>query len=130
VRLAFSNPGLRLKPDMFADVEISSILRQPSVVIPAEAVMDTGEKQHVFLALGKGRFEPREVKVGVRGSDGLVQVLSGLKGGEEVVTSAQFLLDSESRFREAIAQMLKGGEAGEPKKGAAPAPEHPVGHKH
>ena len=130
VRLAFPNPGLKLKPDMYAQVEIVSPLKETTVVIPAEAVMDTGEKQHVFLALGQGRFEPREIKVGVRGSDGLVQVLSGLKGEEEVVTSAQFLLDSESRFREAIAQMLKGGEAKEEKKEAVPAPGHPAGHQH
>jgi multidrug efflux pump subunit AcrA (membrane-fusion protein) len=130
LRLAFPNPGLQLKPEMFAQVEIASPTRESSVVIPAEAVLDTGERQHVFLALGQGRFEPRQVKVGVRGSDGLVQVLSGLKGDEEVVTSAQFLLDSESRFREAITQMLKAGEGQEPQKGAAPAPEHPPGHKH
>ncbi len=132
VRLVFPNKGLKLKPDMFAQVDIVSPAREPSVVIPGEAVLDTGEKQHVFLALGQGRFEPRQVKVGVRGDDGQVQVLSGLKGGEEVVTSAQFLLDSESRFREAIAQMLKGGEAQEGKKetAPAPAPAHPPGHRH
>lgn len=130
VRLTFPNPGLKLKPEMYAQVEITSPLKEPSVAVPAEAVLDTGERQHVFLALGGGRFEPREIKVGVRGDDGLVQVLSGLKGGEEVVTSAQFLLDSESRFREAIAQMLKGGETQEGKKEAAPAPAMPPGHKH
>ncbi len=129
VRLAFPNPRLKLKPDMYAQVEIASPMKEATVVIPGEAVMDTGEKQHVFLALGQGRFAPKEIKVGVRGNDGLVQVLSGLKGGEEVVTSAQFLLDSESRFREAIAQMLEGGEAQEGKKEAAPAPDHPSGHK-
>jgi Cu(I)/Ag(I) efflux system membrane fusion protein len=128
IRLAFPNPKLKLKPDMYAQVEIISSMKETTVVIPAEAVMDTGEKQHVFLALGKGRFEPRKIKVGVRGNDGLVQVLSGLKGGEEVVTSAQFLLDSESRFREAIAQMLKGGEDQKGKKEAAPAPARPSGH--
>jgi Cu(I)/Ag(I) efflux system membrane fusion protein/cobalt-zinc-cadmium efflux system membrane fusion protein len=130
VRLAFPNPGLKLKPDMYAQVEIVSPMKQATVVIPSEAVMDTGAKQHVFLALGQGRFEPREVKVGVRGDDGLVQVLSGLKGGEKVVTSAQFLLDSESRFREAIAQMLEGGKDQNGKKEAAPAPAHPPGHQH
>ena len=134
VRLAFANPGLKLKPDMYADVEIDSPLKQATVVIPSEAVLNTGEKQHVFLALGQGHFAPREIKVGVRGDDGMVQVLSGLKGGEEVVTSAQFLLDSESRFREAIAQMLKSGEEPEGKKEAgsapAPPPAHPPGHQH
>jgi RND family efflux transporter MFP subunit len=130
VRLAFPNPDLKLKPDMYAQVEIISSMKKPTVVIPSEAVMDTGEKQHVFLALGQGRFEPRQIKVGKRGDDGLVQVLSGLKGGEKVVTSAQFLLDSESRFREAVAQMLKGDEGQAGKKEAAPAPAHPPGHHH
>ncbi|MFW6122600.1 MAG: efflux RND transporter periplasmic adaptor subunit [Thermodesulfobacteriota bacterium] len=134
VRLAFRNPGLKLKPDMYAEVEIDSPLKQTTVVIPSEAVLNTGEKQHVFLTLGQGRFAPREIKVGVRGNDGMVQVLSGLQGGEEVVTSAQFLLDSESRFREAIAQMLKSGEEPETKPDTAPAPTPPpaprAGHQH
>ncbi len=124
IRMAFPNPGLKLKPDMFAQVEISSPLEEPVVVVPAEAVLDTGEKQHVFVALGKGRFEPREVKVGLYGEGGLRQVLSGLKGGEEVVTSAQFMLDSESRFREAIAAMLKGRPPKEEKEAPAPPPVH------
>ena len=130
LRLAFPNPGLKLKPDMYAQVEIVSPLKEQTVVIPTEAVINTGEKQHVFVALGQGRFAPREIKLGVQGNDGLVQVLAGLKGGEDVVTSAQFLLDSESRFREAIAQMLKGGGSQEGEKKAAPAPAHPPGHQH
>jgi multidrug efflux pump subunit AcrA (membrane-fusion protein) len=129
VRLAFPNPNLKLKPDMFAQVEIASPLKEPAVVVPSEAVLDTGEKQHVFVALGKGQFEPREVKVGLYGDGGFRQVLSGLKPGEEVVTSAQFMLDSESRFREAIALMLKEGDKkeGAPKEGP---PAAMPGHKH
>ena len=130
IRLSFPNPGLKLKPDMYAQVEIISPMKKATVVVPSEAVMDTGAKQHIFLALGQGRFEPREVKVGVRGDDGLVQVLSGLKGGEKVVTSAQFLLDSESRFREAIAQMLGGEKDQKGKEEAAPPAAHPPGHQH
>jgi len=136
VRLAFPNPGLRLKPEMFAQVEIVSPLKEASVVIPQEAVLDTGERQHVFVVTGPGRFEPREVKLGVRGNNGQVQILSGLQGGEEVVTSAQFLLDSESRFREAIAQMLKAPEVkaaptvGAPAPAAPAAPAMPPGHRH
>jgi len=130
VRMTFANPDLQLKPDMYAQVEIVSPLKQATVVIPSEAVLNTGEKQHVFIARGQGRFEPREIKVGVQGSDGLVQVLSGLEGGEKVVTSAQFLLDSESRFREAIAQMLKRGEEPENKPESAPAPAPPAAHQH
>jgi Cu(I)/Ag(I) efflux system membrane fusion protein/cobalt-zinc-cadmium efflux system membrane fusion protein len=131
VRLAFANPGLKLKPEMFVQVEIVSPLAETTVVVPSEAVMDTGEKQHVFVALGQGRFAPREVKLGVHGDGGLRQVLSGLKEGEEVVTSAQFLLDSESRFREAVAQMLK-AKPGEPGKEPAPGekPAAPPVHKH
>ena len=128
VRLAFPNPKLRLKPEMFAQVQIVSPMPEPTVAVSSEAVLDTGEKQHVFVALGKGQFEPREVKLGLRGDEGLVQVLSGLKGGEEVVTSAQFLLDSESRFREAIALMLRGSEKKDGKPEAAPAA--PPVHKH
>jgi Cu(I)/Ag(I) efflux system membrane fusion protein/cobalt-zinc-cadmium efflux system membrane fusion protein len=133
VRLAFPNPGLKLKPDMFAQVDLTQTMPEPAVVAPSEAVLNTGERQHVFIALGKGRFEPREVKIGMHGDGGLLQVLAGLQGGEEVVTSAQFLLDSESRFREAVALMLKGSEA--PKEGApgaapSPAPAAPPVHKH
>ena len=138
VRLKFPNPQLKLKPEMFSQVKISSPVAREAVVVPSEAVMDTGLKQHVFIALGGGKFEPREVKLGVYGNDNQYrEVLSGLKGGEEVVTSAQFLLDSESRFREAIQMMLapqapeKGKEAA-PAASAAPAPTAPMppGHKH
>ena len=107
MRLRFPNPQLKLKPDMFAQVQIKSPVTKEVVVVPTEAVLDTGLKQHVFIALGGGKFEPREVKLGVYGDGNQYrEVLSGLKGGEEVVTSAQFLLDSESRFREAIQMML------------------------
>ena len=139
VRLRFPNPGLKLKPEMFAQVKIESPVTKPAVVVPMEAVLDTGLKQHVFIALGQGRFQPREVKLGVYGDGNNVrEVLSGLSGGEEVVTSAQFLLDSESRFREAIQMMLppqgaqeKGKEA-TPGAPATPAPAAPMppGHKH
>jgi RND family efflux transporter MFP subunit len=107
VRLKFPNPGLKLKPEMYAQVEISSPLPQAVVAVPSEAVLDSGERQLVFVALGQGRFEPRPVKLGMEAGDGWYQVLSGLKGGEEVVTSAQFLLDSESRIREAVSRMLQ-----------------------
>ncbi|MFH1594919.1 MAG: efflux RND transporter periplasmic adaptor subunit [Pseudomonadota bacterium] len=133
VRLRFPNPKLKLKPEMFAQVRIESPVTKEAVVVPTEAVLDTGLKQQVFIALGGGHFEPREVKLGVEGNDGLREVLSGLQGGEEVVTSAQFLLDSESRFREAVQMML----APQPQEGkpgaaptAAPAAPMPPGHKH
>jgi Cu(I)/Ag(I) efflux system membrane fusion protein len=122
VRLRFPNPGLKLKPEMFAQVKIESSVSHRAVVVPTEAVLDTGLKQHVFIALGGGRFEPREVKLGVYGDgNNYREVLSGLSGGEEVVTSAQFLLDSESRFREAIQLMMPGKESDGKKEVAPPA---------
>ena len=134
VRLKFPNPQLKLKPDMFAQVEIKSPVTKEVVVVPTEAVLDTGLKQHVFIALGGGKFEPREVKLGVYGDgNNYREVLSGLKGGEEVVTSAQFLLDSESRFREAVQMMLAPQGAPEPGKAAtpsAPAPGAPAPEAH
>jgi Cu(I)/Ag(I) efflux system membrane fusion protein/cobalt-zinc-cadmium efflux system membrane fusion protein len=143
VRLRFPNPQLKLKPEMFAQVQIASPVAHNAVVVPADAVLDTGLQQHVFIALGQGRFEPREVKLGVLGNDGLREVLAGLKGGEEVVTSAQFMLDSESRFREAVQLMMPGMDMGGKKEGEAPAmpgmqggqreappPAMPPGHKH
>lgn len=128
IRIKIPNPGLKLKPEMFAQAEIFSPLGGTAVAVPAEAVLNTGQRQHVFLALGQGRFEPREVKIGLDTGQGWLQVLSGLQGGDEVVTSAQFLLDSESRFREAIANMLKPApsEPGAlPGPGTAPKMDHP-----
>jgi RND family efflux transporter MFP subunit len=148
IRLRFPNPRLKLKPEMFAQVKIESPVTREAVVVPTDAVIDTGQKQHVFLALGQGRFEPREVKLGVYGDGNhLREVLAGLKGGEDVVVSAQFLLDSESRFREAVQMMMPGmkmesGKEGGGAPGAmpgmkmegekAPPPPAPMppGHKH
>uniref|UniRef100_A0A7V6A2M0 Efflux RND transporter periplasmic adaptor subunit n=1 Tax=Desulfobacca acetoxidans TaxID=60893 RepID=A0A7V6A2M0_9BACT len=144
VRLRFPNPGLRLKPAMFSQVKIESPVTLSTVVVPSNAVINTGLKQYVFLALGEGRFVPREVQLGVLGNDGMHQVLSGLQGGEEVVTSAQFMLDSESRFREAVQMMMPNMEMGAEKekkpmampgmkmeeKSPPPMPAMPGGHTH
>jgi Cu(I)/Ag(I) efflux system membrane fusion protein len=111
-RVELANPGLRLMPGMYADVLIH-LEAGRGVVIPAEAVVDTGEYQYVFLAQDGGRFEPRRVLVGGRSTD-KVQVLEGLSPGERVVTTAAFLIDSESRLRAAI--------EGSSEAGAAPAP--------
>jgi RND family efflux transporter MFP subunit len=101
VRLEFQNPDFGLKPGMFANVELPLDATE-GIVIPDSAVIDTGERQIVFVSLGGGRFEPREVKLGVR-SSGKAQVLSGVAAGDQVVTRANFLLDSESQLRSAIA---------------------------
>lgn len=99
-RIDLANPGQTLKPGMFANVEITKDLG-PSMVVPEDAVIDTGTRRIVFVRSGPSRFEPREVKLGPR-VENLVSVLSGVKPGEQVVTSAQFLIDAESKFRAAI----------------------------
>jgi Cu(I)/Ag(I) efflux system membrane fusion protein len=111
VRLEFDNTDLLLKPDMFADVTIEAQRKVDAIVIPAEAVLRSGEREQVFVVRAPGKFEPRAVRLGVS-AQGLVQVLDGLAPGEQVVTSSQFLIDSESRLREATAKMLDAQPAG------------------
>ena len=105
VRLVFENKDLLLRPDMFAEVNISSDIQRDVVVIPAEAIIRSGDSSQVFIVKGQGKYEPRLVRLGNE-SHGKVAVLSGLRAGEEVVTSAQFLIDSESKLREATEKML------------------------
>ena len=106
VRMEFHNPGLFLKPGMFATVEIRAELEASTLLVPDTAVLRSGEKNTVFVALEGGRFDPRTVTLGPRSEDNAYQVLSGLSEGEQVVTSGQFMLDSESQLREAIQKML------------------------
>ena len=114
VRMEFHNPGLFLKPGMFATVELHAELEPDAVLIPDTAVLRSGDKKTVFVALENGKFEPRAVTIGPRGENDQYEVLSGLKEGERVVTSGQFLLDSESQLREAIQKMLNPNEASSP----------------
>ncbi len=104
VRLEFDNPDLALKPEMFAEVSIHASRRVDAVVIPSQAVVRSGAREQVFVVRGPGKFAPREVRLGVT-SNGFTQVLEGVSPGEEVVTSALFLIDSESKLREATAKM-------------------------
>jgi Cu(I)/Ag(I) efflux system membrane fusion protein len=106
VRLVFDNKEHLLRPDMFAEVSIKSNPSRDIVVIPAEAIIRSGTNTQVFIAKGEGKFEPRLVKLGIE-SDGMVAVLEGVSAGDEVVTSAQFLVDSESKLREATAKMME-----------------------
>jgi RND family efflux transporter MFP subunit len=110
VRLEFHNPGYFLKPGMYATVEMSSELSPSAVLVPDMAVLRSGEKNTVFVALEGGRFEPRAVSLGARADGDRYEVLSGLKEGERVVMSGQFMLDSESQLREAIEKMRGPGE--------------------
>ena len=96
VRLDFRNPGFALKPGMFADVELK-INYGTQTLIPSEAVLDSGLRQIVFVAKPGGFFEPREVQLGARLENQYI-VLSGLEPGETIVTSGNFLIDSESRL--------------------------------
>jgi Cu(I)/Ag(I) efflux system membrane fusion protein len=101
VRALVSTPEASLRPETFVDVRIHVPLGR-RVAVPKDAVMDTGEHQIVFVVRGEGQFMPRAVRVG-REAEDAYEVLSGLEPGEEVVTSANFLIDSESRFRAALA---------------------------
>lgn len=106
VRMEFHNPGFFLKPGMFAAVQVSAELETSALLVLDSAVMRSGEKNTVFVALEGGKFEPRTVTIGPRAEDDRYQVMSGLNEGERVVTSGQFMLDSESQLREAIQKML------------------------
>lgn len=99
-RVELPNPRLELRPGMFGDVVLETSAEE-AVVIPADALVDTGSHRYVFVDRGNGRFEPRAVRTGAAG-DGKVAVLEGLAAGEKVVTKANFLLDSESRLRAAV----------------------------
>ncbi len=106
VRLEFENPDLRLRPGMFATVYIQYRRVDDVLAVPTEAVMDSGRRKLVFVEVGDGRFEPREVVLGLTGDRQLTEVRSGLREGERVVLSGQFLLDSESQLQEAIRKMM------------------------
>jgi Cu(I)/Ag(I) efflux system membrane fusion protein len=106
VRLTFDNPELLLKPEMFAEVVIQSDKRIDAIVIPSEAVIRSGQSERVFVVRAPGKFEPVIVKLGFQ-SAGQVAVLEGIEEGDEVVISAQFLLDSESSLREATRKMME-----------------------
>jgi RND family efflux transporter MFP subunit len=105
VRMEFHNPGYFLKPGMFTTVELDAEVSPAALLVPDSAVLRSGENNTVFVALEGGKFEPRTVALGLRAEGNLYQVLSGLSEGERVVTSGQFMLDSESQLREAIQKM-------------------------
>mgnify|MGYP001474763928 CR=1 FL=1 len=105
IRMEFHNPGYFLKPGMFVTVQLESELERNAILVPDTAVLRSGDNNTVFVALDGGRFEPRSVALGERSEGNFYQVLSGLKEGERVVTSGEFMLDSESQLRDAIQKM-------------------------
>jgi Cu(I)/Ag(I) efflux system membrane fusion protein len=104
-RVEFANAAGELKPDMFGDVVLRGQGRK-GLLIPLDAVLDAGATKVAFVALGEGKFEPREVTTGITVGE-KVEIRSGLKVGDEVVVRANFLVDSESRLKAALAQMSK-----------------------
>jgi len=126
VRMEFHNPGYFLKPGMFATVQVLSELAPSVLLVPGMAILRSGERNTVFLALEGGKFDPRTVTLGPQAENDTYQVLSGLNEGDRIVTSGQFLLDSESQLREAVRKMsgprqsVGASERGErPSEGAA-----------
>jgi Cu(I)/Ag(I) efflux system membrane fusion protein len=101
VRVELANPGLLIKPGMFAQVALQVAAKAKGVTVPVSAVIDSGTRQIVLVQIKEGRFEPREVKTGAR-SDTYIEVLSGVKEGEPVVVAANFLIDAESNLKAAV----------------------------
>ncbi|MCK5263079.1 MAG: efflux RND transporter periplasmic adaptor subunit [Gammaproteobacteria bacterium] len=106
VRLRFDNPEEALKPNMYANVKIFGGAKNDILVIPMEALIRTGRNERVIVALGEGRFEARTVNAGIESGD-WVEIVSGLKSGEEVVVSGQFLIDSEASIKASLNRMSK-----------------------
>ena len=109
VRIELPNPDELMKPAMYADVVFHLGGDQAVAAVPDSAVIDSGSKQIVLIAKGDGRFEPRAVKLGRRG-EGYAEVLEGVIAGEEVVTSATFLIDAESNLRAALKTFSQGAQ--------------------
>ncbi len=124
VRLEFDNSDGALLPEMFASVTLKSARSEPAVLVPSPAVVRSGVRKQVFVVREPGKFEPREVVIGIS-SEGQTQILEGVSAGEEVVVSAQFLIDSESSLREATAKMMAG--ANESKKEASETADTEMG---
>jgi len=104
VRVELANPQGLFKPSMFANIALDSVAGHAVLTVPVSAVIDSGTRQVVLVRLSEGRFEPRLIKPGVR-SDDYVEVLAGIADGEQVVTSANFLIDAESNLKAALGGM-------------------------
>jgi len=136
VRVELPNPQHKLKPGMFADVELAATVAvNKAVTVPVSAVIDSGTRRIVLVQLKEGRFEPREVKLGQR-SENFVEIVDGVREGEPVVVAANFLIDAESNLKAAVGGFGHSGHGSAAKPTAAPtappsppAPGSTVGHK-
>jgi RND family efflux transporter MFP subunit len=134
VRLEFVNPSLQLKPGMFTTVRIKTRQRSDVLVVPTEAILRSGERNIIFVSKELGKYEPRQVVTGLTGDGHLTEILKGIKAGETVVISGQFMLDSESQLQEALQKLLaarlqaKSGAAAPKGEGAA-GKQQPHQHK-
>ena len=104
VRMRFDNPGEMLKPNMYANVSIYGGAKDNVLSVPREAVLRSGKKERLIIAKGEGRFAQREVVTGMESGD-WIEIKSGVSAGEKVVTSAQFLIDSEASMKASLARM-------------------------
>ena len=104
VRLRFDNPGEKLKPNMYANVKIFGGAKENTIVIPLEGLIRTGREERVIVALAEGKFEARQVMAGIE-SGNYVEIINGVKQGEKIVISGQFLIDSEASMRGSITRM-------------------------
>ncbi len=131
VRVELANPGLQIKPGMFAQVEMQVAAKTKGVTVPVSAVIDSGTRQMVLVQIKPGHFEPREVKTGAR-SDDYIAILSGVKEAEQVVVAANFLIDAESNLQAAVAGFAEAPAAGASAPaaaGGAPSLARSVGHQ-
>jgi Cu(I)/Ag(I) efflux system membrane fusion protein len=109
VRIALPNPGLALKPGMYANVTLYGGASDPAVLVPTEAVITTGKRSLILVAEGGGRFRPVQVRTGME-NEGRTQILSGLKAGDQVVVSGQFLIESEASLKGALDRLQGPGQ--------------------
>jgi Cu(I)/Ag(I) efflux system membrane fusion protein len=114
VRIELANPDLVLLPNMFVEVEVEAGSEATHLVVPESAVIDSGARKVVIIERGEGRFEPREVKTGVRGN-GLVAILDGVAEDDRVVVAANFLIDAESNIKAALQSFVTPNEVSNPK---------------
>ncbi|WP_455271692.1 efflux RND transporter periplasmic adaptor subunit [Rhizobium herbae] len=104
VRIELPNPGGQLMSNMYAEVEIEARAGNPVVAVPNSSVIDTGDRQIVFLDKGEGKFEPVDLALGIRGED-VTEITNGIAAGDRVVVSANFLLDAESNLNAALSAL-------------------------